>query len=35
MRFPRIHRLRLDKPPKEADDIAVLERLLSGGGDPV
>ena len=35
MRFPRIHRLRLDKPPKEADDIAVLERLLSGAGDPV
>ena len=34
MRFPRIHRLRLDKPPKEADEIAVLERLLSGGGDP-
>jgi DNA ligase-1 len=30
MRFPRIHRLRLDKPPREADDIAVLERLLSG-----
>jgi DNA ligase-1 len=35
MRFPRIHRLRLDKPPKEADDIAVLERLLSGDTDPV
>lgn len=34
MRFPRIHRLRLDKPPREADDIAVLERLLSGGGLP-
>jgi len=34
MRFPRIHRLRLDKLPKEADEIAVLERLLSGGGDP-
>ena len=34
MRFPRIHRLRPDKPPREADDIAVLERLLSGGGLP-
>lgn len=34
MRFPRIHRLRLDKPPREADDIAVMERLLSGGGLP-
>ncbi len=35
LRFPRIHRLRLDKPPREADGIEALERLLSGGSDPV
>ena len=29
MRFPRIHRIRWDKPPGEADDLATLERLLS------
>lgn len=29
MRFPRIHRIRWDKPPGEADEIAVLERLLA------
>jgi DNA ligase-1 len=34
MRFPRIHRLRLDKPPREADGIETLERLLSGGDGP-
>ena len=28
MRFPRINRIRWDKPAGEADDIAVLERLL-------
>jgi DNA ligase-1 len=30
MRFPRISRLRWDKPPKEADRIETLEKLLSG-----
>jgi DNA ligase 1 len=28
MRFPRIHRIRWDKPPGEADELATLERLL-------
>jgi ATP-dependent DNA ligase len=28
MRFPRINRIRWDKPPGEADDLAALERLL-------
>jgi DNA ligase-1 len=28
MRFPRINRLRWDKPPAEADTIDTLERLL-------
>ncbi|GMG84887.1 cisplatin damage response ATP-dependent DNA ligase [Paralimibaculum aggregatum] len=28
MRFPRIHRLRWDKPPREADRLETLERLL-------
>ena len=28
MRFPRINRLRWDKPPGEADDLATLERML-------
>ncbi|GGC83407.1 cisplatin damage response ATP-dependent DNA ligase [Chelatococcus reniformis] len=30
MRFPRISRVRWDKPPSEADDISLLERLLAG-----
>lgn len=30
MRFPRISRLRWDKPPVEADRIETLERLLEG-----
>lgn len=30
MRFPRISRLRWDKPPKEADRIETLEKLLDG-----
>jgi DNA ligase-1 len=30
MRFPRISRLRWDKPPSEADRIETLNRLLSG-----
>jgi ATP-dependent DNA ligase len=29
MRFPRINRLRWDKPPREADTIEELERILS------
>jgi DNA ligase-1 len=29
MRFPRINRLRWDKPPGEADDLATLERMLA------
>jgi hypothetical protein len=28
MRFPRISRLRWDKPPAEADRIETLERML-------
>jgi DNA ligase-1 len=28
MRFPRINRLRWDKPPREADRLATLERML-------
>ena len=28
MRFPRINRIRWDKPAREADDLASLERLL-------
>jgi DNA ligase-1 len=30
MRFPRINRLRWDKPPGEADRIETLQRLLAG-----
>jgi DNA ligase-1 len=29
MRFPRINRLRWDKPPGEADRLETLERLLA------
>jgi len=28
MRFPRINRLRWDKPPSEADRLETLERML-------
>jgi DNA ligase-1 len=28
MRFPRINRLRWDKPPGEADRLGTLERIL-------
>jgi DNA ligase-1 len=28
MRFPRIHRIRWDKPPAEADELETLERML-------
>ncbi|MCJ2012035.1 cisplatin damage response ATP-dependent DNA ligase [Methylobacterium sp. J-076] len=31
MRFPRVSRIRWDKPPAEADRIAVLERILARG----
>ena len=33
MRFPRVARLRWDKPPREADRIAILERLLEVEGE--
>jgi DNA ligase-1 len=29
MRFPRINRLRWDKPPGEADRLETLERMLT------
>jgi DNA ligase-1 len=29
MRFPRIHRIRWDKPAREADDVTALERLVT------
>jgi DNA ligase-1 len=29
MRFPRIHRIRWDKPFQEADSLATLEKLLT------
>lgn len=35
MRFPRINRLRWDKPPRDADRLETLERMLSPPGDPV
>jgi DNA ligase 1 len=28
MRFPRINRLRWDKPPRDADRLETLERML-------
>jgi DNA ligase-1 len=28
MRFPRISRIRWDKPAREADELATLQRLL-------
>ena len=31
MRFPRINRLRWDKPPREADRLETLERMLKAG----
>jgi DNA ligase 1 len=38
MRFPRVSRLRWDKPPREADRLATLEAMLPGnapaGGPP-
>ena len=38
MRFPRIHRIRWDKPAREADrveSLAALLRAQSGAADPV
>jgi len=32
MRFPRIHRIRWDKPAGEADDLDTLERMLAASG---
>jgi len=32
MRFPRINRLRWDKPPREADRLETLERMLKSEG---
>jgi DNA ligase 1 len=34
MRFPRISRLRWDKPPREADRLESLERMLKAEADP-
>ena len=33
MRFPRIARIRWDKPAAEADDVATLARMIETGGD--
>ena len=33
MRFPRINRLRWDKPPREADRLETLERMLKSEAD--
>jgi DNA ligase-1 len=33
MRFPRINRLRWDKPPRDADRLETLERMLSREGE--
>ena len=30
MRFPRVSRLRWDKPPEEADRLETLEKLIEG-----
>jgi len=35
MRFPRISRLRWDKPPREADRLETLEKMLDKGGEPI
>jgi DNA ligase-1 len=29
MRFPRVHRIRWDKPPRDADTLGTLERLIA------
>jgi DNA ligase 1 len=33
MRFPRISRLRWDKPPRDADRLETLEKLLKAVTD--
>ena len=33
MRFPRIKRIRWDKPPAEADSVVALRRLVESGRD--
>jgi len=33
MRFPRIHRIRWDKPAREADELTTLERMLAASND--
>jgi len=33
MRFPRINRLRWDKPPGEADRLETLEKMLTPAGE--
>jgi DNA ligase-1 len=35
MRFPRISRLRWDKPPRDADRLETLEKMLDRGGEKV
>ncbi len=30
MRFPRVHRIRWDKPPDEADRLETVERMVEG-----
>jgi DNA ligase-1 len=35
MRFPRIHRIRWDKPPAEADRLETLEKILERGEQEV
>jgi DNA ligase-1 len=35
MRFPRISRLRWDKPPREADRLETLERMLKADAEPL
>jgi DNA ligase-1 len=32
MRFPRIHRIRWDKPARDADELATLEGMLGAMG---
>jgi DNA ligase-1 len=35
MRFPRISRLRWDKPPRDADRLETLEKMLDRSGEKV
>jgi ATP-dependent DNA ligase len=35
MRFPRINRLRWDKPPRDADRLETLQRMLKGAALPL